>query len=70
MTMPDFPIGFRTLEGGVVTLKQESKFSFPAHCGCCGESKTGELPVTRAWANTHAGECRAIPQTGQAQPGR
>jgi hypothetical protein len=67
---PAFPIHYRTLENGVVTLDQESEYAYTARCGSCGDTKSDNIRDTRAWANTHAGQCRAIPQTGQAQPGR
>lgn len=65
MAEPKFPIIFRTLEDGIVTLDCVSEYSFVAGCDPCGDSSTGNLNAVRTWANTHAGECRAIPRIVQ-----
>lgn len=66
MSEPKFPILFRTLEGGIVTLDCVSEYSFVAGCDPCGASTSSNVESARTWANTHAGQCRAIPQAVQA----
>lgn len=58
----NLPILFRTLEGGIVTISGAHDYTFVADCDPCGASETGHIENVRPWANTHAGQCRAIPR--------
>lgn len=62
MTTLNLPVHFRTLEGGIVTFNRESGSTYAGHCEPCGDYWSGGLRTTRTWANTHAGQCRAIPK--------